>query len=162
MTKDTLNQITPKQKLFCEYFISKEYRYNATKSYAEAYGLDLDNKSNYNTAKSNGHRLLTNAYIQEEISWLLNKNGLFKINADIHLLSLIKQRDNLSVQLRAIKLFYKIHGLLRQHTQRSSKNETKPMSLSELYDKSQEMQKAEENSEKLKLEPQNVVVGESE
>lgn len=54
-------ELTEKQKLFCIYYIED---YNATKAYQKAY------ECSYNTAKSNGYKLLTNAYIKFEIDRL--------------------------------------------------------------------------------------------
>lgn len=54
-------KLTEKQRLFCIYYIKC---FNATKAYQKAYGCD------YITAKSNGYRLLTNAYIKQEIESL--------------------------------------------------------------------------------------------
>lgn len=51
-------ELTDKQRLFCIYYIKC---FNATKAYQKAYEFD------YITAKSNGYRLLTNAYIKQEI-----------------------------------------------------------------------------------------------
>lgn len=61
--KEVLNntELTDKQRLFCIYYIKC---FNATKAYQKAYGCD------YITAKSNGYRLLTNAYIKQEIEAL--------------------------------------------------------------------------------------------
>ncbi|WP_250674856.1 terminase small subunit [Paraclostridium ghonii] len=53
--------LNDKQRLFCVYYIKC---FNATKAYQKAYGCD------YITAKSNGYRLLTNAYIKQEIDKL--------------------------------------------------------------------------------------------
>ena len=50
--------LNEKQKLFCCYYVKS---FNATKAYQKAYNCD------YVTAKSNGHRMLTNAYIKSEI-----------------------------------------------------------------------------------------------
>lgn len=61
--KEVLNntELNDKQRLFCIYYIKC---FNATKAYQKAYECD------YVTAKSNGYRLLTNAYIKQEIDKL--------------------------------------------------------------------------------------------
>ena len=61
--KDVLEntELTDKQRLFCIYYIKC---FNATKAYQKAYQCD------YITAKSNGYRLLTNAYIKQKIERL--------------------------------------------------------------------------------------------
>lgn len=61
--KEVVNntELNDKQRLFCIYYIKC---FNATKAYQKAYKCD------YITAKSNGYRLLTNAYIKQEIDKL--------------------------------------------------------------------------------------------
>ena len=61
--KEVLNntELNDKQRLFCIYYIKC---FNATKAYQKSYECD------YITAKSNGYRLLTNAYIKQEIDKL--------------------------------------------------------------------------------------------
>lgn len=49
------DELTDKQKAFCLYYLQ---RYNATWAYHKAYG------GSYNTAHTNGPRLLTNACIK--------------------------------------------------------------------------------------------------
>lgn len=51
-------ELTEEQRLFCLYY-SKSF--NATRAYQKAYNVD------YRTAQSNGYRLLTFAYIKDEI-----------------------------------------------------------------------------------------------
>ena len=55
------DELTDKQRLFCIYYVRC---FNATKAYQKAYECD------YITAKSNGYKLLTNAYIKSEIHGL--------------------------------------------------------------------------------------------
>ncbi|MED4399788.1 terminase small subunit [Metabacillus fastidiosus] len=52
------DELTEQQKLFCLYYINT---FNATKSYQKAY------KCNYNTANSEGYKLLVNPCIKKEI-----------------------------------------------------------------------------------------------
>ena len=56
------NNLNDKQKLFCLHYIQS---FNATRAYEKAY------ECSYNTAKTNGHKLLTNAYIKAEIDSLI-------------------------------------------------------------------------------------------
>lgn len=76
-------ELTEEQRLFCLYY-SKSF--NATKAYQKAYGVD------YRTAQSNGYRLLTFAYIKDEVIKLkqeryarsmLNKEDIFQKYLDI-------------------------------------------------------------------------------
>lgn len=70
--------MTEKQKLFCQHFAQS---FNATQSYIKAYDVD------YETAKVNGNRLLTNANVQKEINrikearrndWLISDDDLIE------------------------------------------------------------------------------------
>jgi len=53
-----LSELNERQKLFCSEYV---FDFNATRAYQTVY------KCEYDTAKSNGNRLLTNAYIQKYI-----------------------------------------------------------------------------------------------
>lgn len=68
--------LTDKQRLFCIYYIR---RFNATKAYQKAYGVD------YATAVVNGPRMLGNARVKEEIYQLKQErlNREFLSEADI-------------------------------------------------------------------------------
>ncbi len=57
-------ELTDKQRLFCIYYIE---RFNATWAYQKAYECE------YDTAKTNASRMLTNANIKEEIKRLTNE-----------------------------------------------------------------------------------------
>lgn len=83
--KEVVNntELNDRQRLFCIYYIKC---FNATKAYQKAYKCD------YITAKSNGYRLLTNAYIKQEIDKLkqeklnramLSENDIFQRYIDI-------------------------------------------------------------------------------
>lgn len=52
------DELTDKQRLFISYYLKY---WNATKAYQKAYGCD------YDTARTNGSRLLANAHISEEV-----------------------------------------------------------------------------------------------
>lgn len=55
------DELKDRQKAFCLYYLQ---RYNATWAYQKAYGAD------YETARRNGHRLLTNADIKKQLAEL--------------------------------------------------------------------------------------------
>ncbi len=55
------DELKDRQKAFCLYYLQ---RYNATWAYQKAYGAD------YETARRNGHRLLTNADIKKQLTEL--------------------------------------------------------------------------------------------
>jgi len=55
------NELTEKQKLFCLFYLQ---RFNATWAYQQAY------KTNYDTARNNGARMLANACIKKQLAEL--------------------------------------------------------------------------------------------
>lgn len=68
------DELTEKQRLFCVYYVQS---FNATQSYINAYNCD------YNTANTNGPRLLVNACVREEIRKLKEiKKQTIMLDAD--------------------------------------------------------------------------------
>jgi len=119
--------LTPQQELFCKYYTQNEALFsNATLSYAEAYGFDLDNMSreapvikkdkkgkpvewgeseytrNYNLCSSLASRLRRNVKIQDRITECLNElfNDKF---IDSQLLKVISQDGKLDAKVAAIR-----------------------------------------------------------
>ena len=97
--KKTLNL---KQKQFCQAYLSNKYFGNGTLAYQEIY-----NVKNYNTAKTNASKLLTNTNIAEYIERLLVDMGLNDKMVDSQLAFLIKQNGNLNVKLQAIREYHR-------------------------------------------------------
>jgi phage terminase small subunit len=77
------DELKDRQKAFCLYYLQ---RYNATWAYQKAYGAD------YETARRNGHRLLTNADIKKQLTELKKQQSaeLYATANDI-MLSYLKQ-----------------------------------------------------------------------
>ncbi len=77
------DELKDRQKAFCLYYLQ---RYNATWAYQKAYGAD------YETARRNGHRLLTNADIKKQLAELKKQQSaeLYATANDI-MLSYLKQ-----------------------------------------------------------------------
>ncbi|MBX9012647.1 terminase small subunit [Ligilactobacillus murinus] len=61
------DELKDRQKAFCLYYLQ---RYNATWAYQKAYGAD------YETARRNGHRLLTNADIKKQLTELKKQQSM--------------------------------------------------------------------------------------
>ncbi|KXK09307.1 MAG: Terminase small subunit [candidate division WS6 bacterium OLB21] len=98
-----------KQDKFCKLYATKEDFFgNGTRAYAEAYGLNINKKRDYETAKANAYKLLTNAHILKKISELLNEVGLNDALVDKQLLFLIQQHADLGVKLRAIQEYNRL------------------------------------------------------
>ncbi|MCR1895851.1 terminase small subunit [Ligilactobacillus murinus] len=77
------DELKDRQKAFCLYYLQ---RYNATWAYQKAYGAD------YETARRNGHRLLTNADIKKQLAELKKQQSaeLYATANDI-MLNYLKQ-----------------------------------------------------------------------
>jgi phage terminase small subunit len=100
--------LNEKQELFCKYFVSKDFYANGVESYAAAYGLDLSNPKNYNTAKVNASKLLTNTNISSYITQMLDDAGLNDNFVDKQLLFVISQHADLNAKMKAIEQYNKL------------------------------------------------------
>jgi phage terminase small subunit len=112
--------LNEKQKLFVKYYVSKDFFANGVESYAEAYGLDSGNIKDYNTAKVNASKLLTNTNILAYMRKLLDLSGLNDDFVDKELLFVIMQNSDLGSKVKAISEYNK----LRQRITDKSKSET--------------------------------------
>jgi len=101
-------ELNEKQKLFCKYFVSKDFFGNGVDAYAEAYNIDLSNPKGYNTAKVNASKLLTNTNILLCINHELDESGLNDNFVDKQLLFAITQNADLSSKVKAISEYNKL------------------------------------------------------
>lgn len=101
--------LTLKQELFCKiYTTQKEYFGNWTQAYAIAYWKDLEDKKENKTARSNSHKLLTNADIGNRITELLEKWWFNDNFCDKQLLFLMTQNVDFATKLWAIREYNKV------------------------------------------------------
>lgn len=101
-------ELNEKQKLFCKLYVSEEFFGSGVDAYAKAYGLNLENQKDYNTAKSNAWKLLTNTYILSCINQELEDAGLNDNFVDKQLLFAITQNADLSSKVKAISEYNKL------------------------------------------------------
>jgi len=101
-------ELNEKQNLFCKYYVSKEFFGSGVESYAAAYGLDLTNQKEYNTAKTQASKHLTNPNILLRINEELDAAGLNDNFVDKQLLFAITQNADLSSKVRAIQEYNKL------------------------------------------------------
>ena len=126
MAKKDLNL---EQETFCQLFVKNDYCFNnATISYAEAYGYDLDNLSKddavkegnkiiekssydkaYNVCSVSAHHLLRKPKIQERIIELFNET-LTDEQVDGELAKVIRQSKELNPKVNAIKVYNDVKG----------------------------------------------------
>ncbi len=104
-------KLNTKQEKFCNLYATKEDFFgNGVRSYAEAYGLNLNKRKDYETAKANAYKLLTNTHISSRITELLGEAGMNDVFADKQLLFLIQQYADLGVKLRAIQEYNRLRA----------------------------------------------------
>jgi phage terminase small subunit len=122
MAKTEEDNLNEKQRLFCKLFVSKEFFGSGVEAYAEAYRLDLGNQKEYNTAKSNAYKLLTNAYVLIRINEELEDAGLNDNFVDKQLLFAITQNADLSSKVKAISEYNKLKQRIVAKTENKNEN----------------------------------------
>ena len=102
---DILNE---KQKLFCKYFVAKEFFANGFRAYCEAYNIDAEDFKKAQSARVRASELLTNSNILEYINKLLDDAGLNDSFVDKQLLITITQNADFSSKIKAISEYNKL------------------------------------------------------
>ena len=119
--------LNAKQQLFCHYYTEGPTFGNATLSYAEAYGHNLDtepvDKKQEHYCAVAGSRLVRNDEISARIRELLNQKMNDKA-VDAQLSWLIFQRGNLSVKLAAIREYNNLRSRITKHLDHTLKTNT--------------------------------------
>lgn len=104
----TVDNINPQQRRFINFYVGDPLVFaNGVRAYAKAYNIEL-NQFTYDTCKSNAHRLLTNAYILEEINKLLEKSGMNDEFMDKQLIWLATQQSDFKSKLGAVREYNRI------------------------------------------------------
>jgi len=101
-------ELNQKQEMFCKYYVSKEFFGSGVEAYSQAYNIDLNNPREYNTAKVNASKLLTNTNILVRINELLDEAGLNDSFVDKQLLIAITQNADLNSKVKAISEYNKL------------------------------------------------------
>ena len=114
MAKSELNE---KQKLFCKLYVSEDYFGSGVESYAKAYGLNLENQKDYNSAKQCAYKLLTNVDILSCINTELEEAGMNDNFVDKQLLFAITQNADLGSKVKAIGEYNKLKQRITTKTQ---------------------------------------------
>ena len=103
-------KLTIKQRLFCQYYV--ETLGKGTEAVVRA-GYEIKGRNGQpdrNLAKSIASENLTKPDILEYLNTLLEKGGLNDQMVAAHLKFLIDQFEDLPVKVRAIDVYYKLHG----------------------------------------------------
>ncbi len=139
-----------KQEMFCVlYATDRDYFGNGTRSYAEAFNIDLSIPKDNIRCRVGAFDLLTKPNILDRIKNLLELEGLNDVSVDKELNFLIKQDGELNTKLGAIKEYNK---LKQRIVDKSEINQT--LTLNEVLDQIREDNKEEdaERAKKLKKE----------
>jgi hypothetical protein len=112
--------LNPNQEKFCHCYVSKEFFAHGVESYAEAYGINLDNKT-YNTCKVQASKLLTNPNILSRIRQLLDLSGLNDEYVDREMLFVITQNSDLNAKMKGIDSYNKLKSRIVEKTEATLK-----------------------------------------
>jgi hypothetical protein len=107
-SKITKIGLTPKQELFCKYYVSEDFYGNGVRSYCKAFGLNSDDIKDYNRAKVGASELLTNNNILSRIEKELDLAGFNNNFADKQLLFCMKQNADINSKVKAIDSYNKL------------------------------------------------------
>lgn len=108
------NGLTDKELKFCELFANNfQLRGNGVRCYGEAFKLNLANPKNYNTAKANSHKLLTQPEILKYIRSIFEAHDLSEESILGELAFVIKQNSDFPSKVQASKLVLQIMGKLK-------------------------------------------------
>lgn len=130
--KDQFIELTLKQKLFCEYYVSDNLFGNGVQSYIEAYKPDESKKNWYKTAKSAAYENLTKHDLLKYINFLLEEAGLNDSFFDKQLLFLATQHSCFSSKLGAIKEYNKLKSRITTKLEVEDKTETREEIISRI------------------------------
>lgn len=115
--KEKTSKISYKNSLLIKHYlfgVAGEFGVaNGTKSYAKAYGLDIENKKKVNIAAVEASKLLRNPKIKEEMRQVLTENGLDDETVDARLLDIIRNGSNME-SIRAIHEYNKMKQRLTE------------------------------------------------
>lgn len=122
--EDLLNQ---KQELFCQlYATDREFFGNGVQSYVEAYEPDTSKPNWYKTACSVASEMLSKPKVYDRINELLELGGLNDAFVDKELLFLIKQHDDKSAKVAAIREYNKLKSRITEKIDHTSKGKRLP------------------------------------
>lgn len=108
MGVDNKYGLNEKQELFCKMYVSKDHFGSGVEAYCAAYNLDMTVQKDYNTAKTQASKHLTNPNILLRINDELEEAGLNDNFVDKQLLFAITQNADLSSKVKAIGEYNKL------------------------------------------------------
>jgi DNA-binding ferritin-like protein (Dps family) len=132
-TKKKERKLNLRQERFCQlYASSEEFFMNGVKSYSKAYNKPIKTLKEYNVCKAGAYENLTKPNILERIDELIEEANLNDSFVDKQLGNLITQEVDFKSKLGAIREYNK----LKQRIEEKHKHDVSIISLSSLFDKS--------------------------
>lgn len=116
-SKKVFDKMTPKEKRFCDLYVSKDYMGNGVQAYAEAFNKDLTDPKQYNSSRTNASKLLTNTNILLYINELLDTIGFNDAFVDKQLLFTMTQNADFGSKVAAIKEYNKLKQRITEKIQ---------------------------------------------
>lgn len=116
-------ELNEKQLAFCMLYVSKEFFANGVESYAEAYGINLEDQGKYNVCAAAASRMLINVNILEKINELLDLAGLNDQFVDKQLTFVIMQNADLGSKVAGIREYNKLKSRITTKIDHTSKGE---------------------------------------
>ncbi len=110
--KDSETELTPKQELFCQAYVSEDFFCNGVKAYMLAFGKDEDK---YNSAKVEASKLLTNPNVLKRIDDLIGDLALNDQFVDKQLAKMILQEEDKKVKVQAIKEYNNLRARITKN-----------------------------------------------
>jgi hypothetical protein len=122
--KSPKKRLTLKQERFCQLYArgTVDLYGNATRCYAEAYGVDLE-RGNYKRAQMAGSRLVSNDIISDRINKLLEIESLNDVFVDAQLAFVIRQAGDFGAKVAGIREYNKIRGRITEKIDHTTKGE---------------------------------------
>jgi len=115
-------KLNEKQELFCQlYATSHEYFGNGKLSYMLAYGMNIDDKAQHNSAAASASKLLTNLNVASRVAELLG--AITEEIVDAELAYVIRQREELPSKVAAIREWNKVKSRVTDKLDLTSKGE---------------------------------------
>lgn len=120
-------KLTPQQEFFCQLYASdREFFGNGVQSYIEAYDINIEEKGQYNVAKSGASENLSKPYILDRINELLELGKLNDAFVDKQLQFIIAQNADLSSKTAAIREYNKLKQRITDKVDHTTKGKALP------------------------------------
>jgi hypothetical protein len=123
-------ELNVNQEKFCFLYASDmDFFGSGVDAYCEAYNLNRNDPKDYNTARTNASRLLTNANILTRINELLENDKLNDAFVDKQLAFVVTQNADLSSKVAAIKEYNKLKSRITEKLDHTTNGKDMPIPI---------------------------------